>query len=177
MPSFSIYATELIQEYGCRTLIRVGSCGGLQDDVKVRDLILALAASTDSAMNRPFFGDATFAPTADFGLLLRAREEAARQDLPIHVGTVLTTDTFYTPLPEPHEVWRRHRILAVEMETAALYSLAARHGCRALSILTVSDHVRSGATLPAEERERSLVQMMKLALDVATPDPLSVRRP
>jgi len=164
MPSFSIYATELMQEYGCKVLVRVGSCGALQERVRVRDIILALAASTDSNMNRAVFRSFDFAPTASFDLLQEAHRHATEKNLAAHVGGVLTSDTFYNPIPDAHEVWQRHGILGVEMETSALYTLAARHGRKALSILTVSDHILSNEALTSEERERSFSEMIELAL-------------
>lgn len=164
MPSASIYTTELIQEFGCKTLVRVGSCGAIQEHVNVRDLILAIGASTDSAMGRPIFGDAAFAPTATFELLRAAHEYAENQKIPVHVGNVFTTDTFYTWGAESHQVWRQHGVLAVEMETAALYTLASRFGCRALSILTVSDHVISGESSSSAERETTFERMVEAAL-------------
>ena len=164
MPSISIYATELIQEYGCRTLVRVGSCGALQEQVKVRDVILALGASTDSNMNRSVFQGFDFAPTASFDLLQEASRYATEKGIPTHVGGVFTSDTFYNSNPDAQEVWRQHGVLAVEMETAALYTLAARHACRALSILTVSDHILTGEGLSAEDREKSFSSMVEVAL-------------
>lgn len=167
MPSFSIYASELITEYGCKTLIRLGSCGALQEHVKVRDVVLALGASTDSAMTRPYFGDALFAATATFELLQEAHRYAVSHEVPVHVGGVFTTDTFYAERLDFHEVWRRHGILAIEMETAALYTLTARHGCRGLSILTVSDHVLNGDSLTAEAREKTFDRMVEIGLHTA----------
>lgn len=168
MPSFSIYASELIQEYGCRTLVRVGSCGALQESVKMRDVILALGASTDSNMNTAVFRGADFAPTASFDLIQAASRCAADKEMPVHVGGVLTTDTFYHAVPDPFEPWKRHGILAVEMETAALYTLAARHGVRGLSILTVSDHILTGEVMSSEDREKSFQAMVELALETIT---------
>lgn len=164
MPSFSIYATELIQEYGCRTLVRMGTCGGLQERVKLRDVILALGASTDSNMNKRVFQGFDFAPTASFDLLQEALRYAVEKGIPAHVGGVFTSDTFYQAVPHPHEVWRQHGVLGVEMETAALYTLAARHACRALSLLTVSDHILTGEGLSAEDREKSFSSMVEIGL-------------
>lgn len=167
MPSFSIYANELMTEYGCKTLIRLGSCGAIQEHVKVRDVILALGASTDSAMGRPVFGDASFAATATYDLLAEAHRYAAQSEVPVHVGGVFTTDTFYAERLDFHEVWRRHGVLAIEMETAALYALTARHGRRGLSILTVSDHVLTGEVLSTEARETTFEHMVEIGLHAA----------
>lgn len=167
MPSCWIYAHELAEAYGARVLIRIGTCGALQPDVHVRDLVLALSASTDSAMNLHRFGGRSFAPTADFALARRAHALAEARGLPLHAGNVLTSDAFYADDPRWWEPWQRHGVLAAEMETAALYTVAARAGVRALSLLTVSDHVVTGEHAPPEERERGLAAMAELALALA----------
>jgi purine-nucleoside phosphorylase len=167
MPSLWIYAHELLETYGARVLIRVGTCGALQPNVRIRDLILALGASTDSAMIQHRFGGMSFAPTASFDLARRAHELASRQGLPIHAGNVLTTDVFYPDDPEWWKRWQDHGVLAAEMETAALYTVAARFGAQALSLLTVSDHIVTGEHTPADERQRGFGQMAALALDLA----------
>jgi purine-nucleoside phosphorylase len=166
MPSFSIYAHELLESYGARVLIRVGTCGAMQARVHVRDLILAVSASTDSAMNRIRFGGMDFAPTADFELLRRAHELAAARELPVHTGSVLSTDAFYPDAEDWWKVWARHGVLAAEMETAALYTLAARFGARALALLTVSDQIVTGEHSSAEERQTGFGRMAELALDL-----------
>jgi purine-nucleoside phosphorylase len=166
MPSHSIYVNELLRDYGARVLIRVGTCGALQESVGLRDIILAMSASTDSAMNQARFGTMSFAPTADFDLLRHAWELASAQLLEVHVGNVLTSDSFYAEDPAWWKVWAAHGVLAAEMETAALYTLAARFGARALSILTVSDHVVLDQRTSAAERQSSFMKMIEVALEV-----------
>ena len=167
MPSMTIYAHELISEYGVEKLIRVGTCGAIQDEVDVMDIILAQCASTDSAMNRSRFTNQDFAPPASFDLLHQAHQLAKSSGLRVHVGGVLTSDTFYD-VPDFWKIWSDHGVLAVEMETSALYTVASRLGARALSIVTVSDHIITGKAISAKERERSLHTMLKLALETAT---------
>lgn len=166
MPSFSIYAHELLETYGAKVLIRVGTCGALQASLGVRDVILAVSASTDSAMNRIRFGGMDFAPTADFDLLRRAHALAAARDLPVRTGSVLSTDTFYPDDEDWWKIWARHGLLAAEMETAALYTLAARFGARALAILGVSDHIVTGEHSSADERQTGFGRMAELALEL-----------
>lgn len=167
-PSLAIYVHELIDVYGARTLIRVGTCGGLSEKVKVRDLVLALAASTDSAMNRNAFAPFDFAPCADFGLLRAAAAAAGKSGARWHAGGILSSDVFYQPRGlESYKPLTDHGILAVEMETSALYTLAARFGVRALSICTMTDCIVTGAELDAGERQSSLQEMVEIALDVA----------
>ncbi len=167
MPSASIYVHELLAEHGARVLLRVGTCGALQASVSVRDLILAIGASTDSAMNRHTFGGRDFAPTASFDLLRRAHEIAVARGLPVQVGSVVTCDRFYAEDDEWWAVWARHGVLAAEMETAAIYTLAARAGVRALAILAVSDHLTTGEHTSAEERQTSFTHLIEVALEVA----------
>jgi purine-nucleoside phosphorylase len=167
MPSCAIYVHELLETYGARVLIRIGTCGALQPDLRVRDLILAMSASTDSAMNRHRFGGMDYAPTASFDLLRRAHDLAAGGDRPARVGSVLTSDTFYPDREDGWTIWARHGVLASEMETAAIYTLAARAGARALSILTVSDNLVTGEHSSAEERQTGFAHMAQLALDLA----------
>jgi purine-nucleoside phosphorylase len=166
MPSASIYYHELLAEYGVQTLIRVGTCGSLTDEVPLRDVIAASAASTDSAMNRVRFdGLVDFAPVADFGLLRTAVDVAARRGIPMRVGQVFAADAFYTDRPDLFDRLATYGVLAVEMETAALYTLAARFRARALTVLTVSDHIPSGGHTTAEERQQTFTQMVEIALD------------
>jgi purine-nucleoside phosphorylase len=165
MPSMSIYATELMRFYGVRTAIRVGSCGSLREDVGLRDLVLASAAHTDSAMNRQRFQGVAFAPTASFELLQEASRLASERGLRAHVGTVLTADSFYDFDRETGQKLARFGTLAVEMETAALYTIAAGEGARALCIATVSDHLPTGESVPSEEREAGFMAMAELALE------------
>jgi purine-nucleoside phosphorylase len=167
MPSCWIYAHELLESYGAKVLIRVGTCGALQPAVRVRDLILAVGASTDSAMIRHRFSGMDFAPTADFELLRRAHDLAIGRGLPVHAGNVLTSDVFYPDDPDCWKPWIRHGVLAAEMETAALYTVAAQFGARALSLLTVSDHIISGEHTSPEERQLGFGAMAELALELA----------
>jgi len=166
MPSASIYAHELFNEYGVKSLIRVGSCGALVEDLQLRDVIAANACSTDSAMNRMRFdGLIDYAPVADFGLLRTSVEVAQRRGIEMRVGPVLATDTFYSDRPDLYDRLAQYGVLAVEMETAALYTIAARFRARALTVLTVSDHIKTGAKTTAQEREQTFSQMVEIALD------------
>lgn len=167
IPSISIYAQELIQSYDVKNLIRVGTCGAIQEDVKVRDLIIAMSASTDSAVNKIRFKGIDFAPTANFDLLKKAYDVAVERNKQVNVGSVFTSDTFYNEDKEAVNNWARHGILALEMETAALYTLAAKFGVKALSILTVSDHVMTGEETSSEERQKTFSEMVEIALDTA----------
>ncbi len=167
MPSLSIYVNELIRDHGARTLIRIGSCGGMQDGVKIRDLILAMTATTLSTPSIGIFKEINFAPCADYGLLHTAAGCAAAKGARLHVGGIHSSDVFYGERPDLNEQMVRHGILGVEMETAELYILAARHGCRALAVLTVSDHLITGEALPPEDRERSFGDMVEIALEAA----------
>lgn len=166
MPSASIYAHELINDYGVRTLVRVGSCGALARSLDLHDILAASGASTDSAMNRVRFdGLVDYAPVADFDLLRTAVDVAAERQVAMRVGPVLAADAFYTDRPDLYDRLADYGVLAVEMETAALYTIAARYGARALTVLTVSDHIKTGAHLPADERERSFHTMAEIALE------------
>ena len=167
MPSLSIYANELIKDYDVQTLIRIGSCGGMQKQVGIRDVILAMAASTLSTPSRGIFKELNFAPCADYGLLAAAHDAAKAKGVPTHVGGIYSSDVFYDERPDLNEQMMRHGILGVEMEAAELYNLAARHGRRALAVLTVSDHLVTHEALPAEDRERSFGDMVEIALTAA----------
>lgn len=167
MPSLSIYANELIRDYGAKTLIRIGSCGGMQDKVKVRDVILAMTASTVNSPSSGIFRELNFAPCADWGLLQAAAQAASKRGSATHVGGIYSSDVFYDERPDLNEQMVRHGILGVEMEAAELYTLAARHGCRALAVLTVSDHLGTGEALPSDQRERSFGDMVEIALEAA----------
>ncbi len=167
IPSCSIYATELIKDYGVKVLIRVGSCGVLAPDLALGDVIVAMGASTDSKVNRMRFFDHDFAPLADFGLLSAAVEAARRLGVPVRVGGVFSSDFFYTPQPEVFDRVERLGILGVEMETAGLYGAAAEHGARALSLLSVSDHIRRHEHLDPEARRTSFQSMIRIALETA----------
>jgi purine-nucleoside phosphorylase len=165
VPSISIYVNELISEYQVTDLIRVGTCGGLQPHLHIPDVILAMSASTDSQVNKLIFGGSDYAPTADFDLLKRAYDVASEHNINVNVGPVFTSDTFYHDDPDPWKLWLKYGILAVEMETAALYTLAAKFGVNALSILTVSDDLSTGQTATSEERQTTFTQMMEIALE------------
>ncbi|NJM84218.1 MAG: purine-nucleoside phosphorylase [Tabrizicola sp.] len=167
MPSLSIYVNELIRDYGARTLIRIGSTGGLQPEVKVRDLVLAQTASSAGSPSRTIFREVNFAPCADFGLLSAAYAAATARGLTPHVGGIYSSDTFYDERSDLSAELSRHGCLAVEMEAAELYTLAARHKARALAVLTVSDHIVTGDALPADQREKSFGAMVEVALEAA----------
>ncbi|MEJ3742247.1 purine-nucleoside phosphorylase [Actinomycetes bacterium KLBMP 9797] len=166
MPSASIYTHELINEYGVNTLIRVGSCGALPESIKLRDVIAAIGSSTDSNMNRMRFdGLIDYAPVADFGLLRKAVDVAEARGIPMHVGPILAADAFYTDRPDLYDALADYGVLAVEMESAALYTIAARFKARALTVLTVSDHIKTGEKTTSQEREQTFGQMVEVALD------------
>ncbi|MEY8841340.1 purine-nucleoside phosphorylase [Cribrihabitans sp. XS_ASV171] len=167
MPSLSIYVNELIRDFGAKTLIRIGSCGGMQDNVEIRDIILAMTSTTLGNPSRGIFRELNFAPCADWTLLRAAANASERYETRVHVGGIYSSDVFYDERPDLNEQMVRHGILGVEMEAAELYTLAARHRCRALAVLTVSDHLLTGAALPAEERERSFGDMVEIALEAA----------
>ena len=167
MPSLSIYANELIRDYGAKTLIRIGSCGGMQPHVKLRDIIIAMAASSLSTPSSGLFKELNFAPCADYDLLSAAVAEAQGKDVGLHVGGIYSSDVFYDERPDLNEQMVRHGILGVEMEAAELYNLAARYGVRALAVLTVSDHLQTGEALPSDQREKSLGDMVEIALNAA----------
>jgi purine-nucleoside phosphorylase len=168
MPSLSIYVNELIREYGVKRLVRVGTAGGMHTDVKVRDMILAMSASTDSAINKIRFNDMDYAPTASFPLLLGAYNAAKFKGFPVFVGPILSSDSFYSEDSEQWKLWAKFGILAVEMETAELYTLASKFGVEALAILTISDHLLTGEATSAEERQVSFRNMMETALEAIT---------
>lgn len=164
VPSISIYINELMNSYNVQNLVRVGTCGAIQKDVKVRDVILAMSSSTDSQMNRMTFGGVDFAPTANFDLLYKAYNAGLEKGLNLKVGNVFTADQFYNDNAEL-EKWAKYQILAVEMETTALYTLAAKYDRKALSILTVSDHILTGEETSAEERQTTFNDMIEVALE------------
>jgi purine-nucleoside phosphorylase len=170
IPSASIYATELIRFYGVKRMIRVGSCGGISTDIGMRDVILAIGAGTDSGTNRTRYGGWDYAATADFGLLSAAAAAAATGDRPIHVGNVHSSDLFYNPDTQALAIWQSMNVLAVEMEAAGLYAVAAAEGARALAILTVSDHIVTQEETTSDERERTFSDMITLALDTLVRD-------
>ena len=173
MASMAIYAHELIRDFGARRLIRIGSCGALLPRMKLHHLVLAMTASSVSLPSRAVLGGINYAPCADFGLL-RAAWEAARAHggLITHTGAVFSSDSFYDEGPELRDTLSGLGVLAVEMETAELYTIAARHGVRALALLTVSDQLCTGEALPPQEREQGLRAMVEVALEAAfAPEP------
>jgi purine-nucleoside phosphorylase len=170
IPSASIYATELISEYGVERLIRVGSCGGILASVKIRDVILAIGACTDSGVNRVRYGGYDFSATADYRLLRAAADSAAARDIEVKVGNVHSADLFYNPDSEAFDRMEAMGVLAVEMEAAGLYGVAAEKGGRALTIATVSDHVRTGEATSAEERQQTFDEMVMIALEAVKID-------
>ena len=163
-PSISIYAHELMAEYGVRTLVRVGSCGAMVDTVKVRDLVVAMSASTDSGMNRHRFGGVDYSPTADFDLLSLLVQECRKTDSAVHVGQVASWDVFYSDRPDLRDTLTQYGVLAVEMEAAALYTLAAKFGARAAAVCTVSDSLVTAEETTAAERERTFSAMVEATL-------------
>ncbi|MEO7069912.1 MAG: purine-nucleoside phosphorylase [Nostocoides sp.] len=165
--SASIYATELFTEYDVQTLIRVGTCGALGEAVKLRDVIVAMSASTDSQMNRLRFHGIDYAPTADYALLRAAVDAAEGAGLTVHVGQVFSGDLFYNDRPDLLMRTAEYGVLGVEMEAAALYTLAAKFGRRALGIMTVSDHLITKEETTAEERQTTFSEMVTIALDAA----------
>ena len=166
VPSISIYTTELMAEYDVQKLIRVGTCGAIQKDVKVRDVILAQSASSDSSMNKVLLDDISFAPTAVFNLLYNAYNAGKEAGLNLRVGNVFTADLFYNENAQ-NEKWASYGVLAVEMEAAALYTLAAKYGRQALAVLTVSDHIITGEVTSSEERQTTFNDMIVVALEAA----------
>lgn len=167
IPSLSIYVNELITQYGVKNLIRVGTCGTMQPEIKLRDVILAMASSTNSSINKQRFKGMDYAPAASFKLLKKAYDAATSRNMPVRVGGILSSDTFYDEDPEEWKLWAKYGVLAVEMETTGLYTLAAKYGVNALTILTVSDSLVTGQATTSEEREKTFKDMIEIALDVA----------
>ncbi len=166
-PSLAIYATELFTEYDVRSVIRVGSCGALTDELALRDIVIASGACTDSSMNRIAFEGLDYAPVADFGLLRDAAAAASTHstDQQVHVGLIFSSDSFYAARPELTTRLVEYGVLAVEMEANALYTLAAKHSRQALCICTVSDHIVTGAETTSQEREQTFEPMVGIALE------------
>jgi len=167
IPSMSIYITELMKDYGVKTLIRVGSAGSYQEDIKIRDIVVALSTSTDSNINNRRFKGASFAPTVNFDLLFKVLKTAEEKNIKIKAGNILTSDEFYNDDPSYFKKWAEFGVLAVEMETAALYTLASKYKAKALSILTISDSLVSPEITSSEEREKTFNEMIELALETA----------
>ncbi|MGI8577496.1 MAG: purine-nucleoside phosphorylase [Nocardioidaceae bacterium] len=172
MPSISIYVNELIREYDAQQFVRVGSCGAVSESLGLRDLVIASSAATDSAMNRVRFEGLDYAATADFGLLRAAYDAAERASQPVTVAQIFSSDSFYADRPELLQRMAGYGVVAVEMECNALYTLAAQHSRRALTICTVSDHIVTGEQTSAEERERTFGAMVTIALDALLATPL-----
>ena len=170
IPSASIYATELVTEYDVERLIRVGSCGAVTEKVEIRDVILAIGACTDSGVNRVRYGDEDFAAVADYWLLKAAEEAAGAKGIAVKVGNVHSADLFYNPDPEAFDRMEAMGVLAVEMEAAGLYGVAAEKGARALTICTVSDHIRTGEETSSDEREQTFNEMVEIALEAVRAD-------
>lgn len=165
IPSCSIYATELITQYGVKNIIRVGSCGAISQNVNLRDIVIGMGACTDSKVNRIRFMDHDFAAIADYDLIDNAVQAAKLKNIPVKVGNLFSTDLFYTPQPELFDVMEKYNILGVEMEAAGIYGLAAEYQAKALTICTVSDHIRRGEKLSAQERQFSFNEMITIALE------------
>ena len=165
MPSIGIYSYELYHFYDVDTIIRVGSAGGYADDVAVRDIVLAMGACTDSAYASQYRLNGTFAPIADFDLLSRVVQTAKEKDVCVKVGNVLSSDVFYNADETARDRWKSMGVLAVEMEAAALYMNAAAANKKALTVLTISDHLYSGDALPPEDRQTGFGEMIRLVLD------------
>lgn len=166
IPSIGIYSYELFNFYDVDSVIRIGSAGGLSSDIKLRDVVIAMGASTNSNYASQYKLPGTFAPIADFGLLRKAVEVAEEKGIKTVVGNVLSSDTFYDDNKEVNDLWKKMNVLCVEMEAAGLYMNAARAGKKALCILTISDHIYTGEALPAEDRQTSFRDMMEIALEL-----------
>ncbi len=167
MPSIGIYSYELIHFYGVKNIIRIGSCGAIQEDIKIRDIVIGISASTNSTYASQYDLPGTFAPTASWSLVKKAVDIAESKEIPIRVGNVLSSDIFYDDDPDTWRKWAKMGVLAIEMEAAALYMNAARAGVNALCVLTVSDSLVSHEVITAEERQTSFTNMMEIALELA----------
>lgn len=165
IPSCSIYATELVKDYGVKKIIRVGSCGAVRNDIKVRDVVIGMGACTDSKVNRLRFKDNDYAAIADFGMTAAAVEAAKAKGVEAKVGNIFSADLFYTPDPQMFDVMEKYGILGVEMEAAGIYAVAAEYNAKALCICTVSDHIRTGEQTSAEERQTTFNDMIEIALE------------
>ena len=166
VPSISIYAHELITEFNVKNLIRVGSAGSYQKSVKLRDIVIAMAASSTSGINQYRFQGADFAPTASFSLFQQAIEKAKEKKIEVKAGNVLTSDEFYADEFESYQMWSKFGVLCVEMESSGLYTIAAKHGVNALALLTISDSLVTGEKTTTEEREKTFKGMVEIALEL-----------
>lgn len=167
IPSTLIYATELITEYGVKNLIRVGSAGSYQKDIKIRDIVLAMTASTNSGLNTIRFNGADFAPAVSFQLFQKAVATASQKNIPIKAGGILSSDEFYADDFDSYKKWAEYGVLCVEMETSGLYTVAAKYNVNALSILTISDSLVTKERTTADEREQTFKEMIEIALELA----------
>ena len=167
IPSVSIYLNELFKDYGVKRAIRIGTAGALREDVKIKDLVIAMSASTDSGANNIRFGYRNYAPTASFSLLKTAWDIAVAKGYGPKAGPIISSDMFYTEDPDEWKLWAKFGCLAVEMEAAELYTLAAKYNREALAILTISDSLVTGEATSAEERQTTFTRMMEIALDTA----------
>lgn len=165
IPSCSIYATELYKDYGVKNIIRVGSCGAISADVKVKDVIVAQGACTDSKANRSRFADHDFAAIADFGLMSKVVTQAEKNGVSVKVGNVFSADLFYNPEPKMFDVMEKMGIMGVEMEAAGLYGVASEFGGKALCVVTVSDHIRTGEAMSSDDRQSTFNEMIEIVLD------------
>lgn len=161
-----IYYHELINEYGVKNIIRVGSAGSYQKNIKLRDIVLAMAASTTSGINNSRFINADYSPTANFDLLLNASNYAKQNGIKIKAGNVLSADEFYDDNPKAYKLWAKYGVLCVEMEASGLYTIAAKYNVRALAILTISDSLVTGEQISSSERESSFNEMVEIALNI-----------
>ncbi|MDR3337293.1 MAG: purine-nucleoside phosphorylase [Treponema sp.] len=167
IPSISIYVNELFRDYGVKRAIRVGTAGSMQENVKIRDLVIAMSACTDSGANGIRFKGRNFAPTATWSLLKTAYDTALARGWNPVVGSILSSDMFYTEDPDEWKLWAKFGVIAVEMECAELYTLAAKYCREALTILTISDSLISHELTSADERQKTFVRMMEVALETA----------
>ena len=167
IPSIGIYSHELISEFGVKNLIRIGTAGSYQEDLKLRDVVIAMSASTDSAINKLRFNGADYAPTANADMVFKAYEIAKEKGMNVKAGNVFTSDTFYGDNPEAWKKWAKFGVLCVEMETAQLYTTAAKLGAKALTLLTISDSFITSEVTTAEERQTTFNDMIVVALETA----------
>ena len=167
IPSISIYVNELFRDYGVKRAIRIGTAGSIQENLKLLDLVIAMSSCTDSGANRIRFGGRDFAPTATFSLVKKAWEVAESRGWHTSVGTVLSSDMFYTEDPNEWKLWAKYGVLALEMESSELYTLAAKYGRECLCLLTISDSLISNEITSAEERQKTFTRMMEIALETA----------
>ena len=170
IPSISIYVNELFRDYGVKRAIRIGTAGSIQDNIKIRDIVFAISACTDSGANKIRFGGRDYSPAANFSLLLKAHNYAESRGWKCPVGTVVSSDMFYTEDPDEWKLWAKFGVLALEMESSELYTLAAKYKREALTMLTVSDSLVTGESTSSEERQITFTRMMEIALETAIMD-------